>query len=48
MALASSTRTAVLERLEQWFTVHQRDFPWRHDALQPWQVLVVEIMLQQT
>src|SRR5882757_6499396 len=31
-----------------WYTVHQRDLPWRGPGATPWAVLVSEIMLQQT
>jgi hypothetical protein len=31
-----------------WFAEFGRQLPWRQSDLQPWQVLVVEILLQQT
>lgn len=32
----------------RWFRTHKRDLPWRAPDVTPWQVLVSEIMLQQT
>ena len=31
-----------------WFDVHERDLPWREPGLSGWQILISEIMLQQT
>lgn len=31
-----------------WYAVHQRDLPWRREGRSPWEVLVSEVMLQQT
>jgi A/G-specific adenine glycosylase len=31
-----------------WYDRFARDLPWRHDDVQPWGVLVSEVMLQQT
>jgi A/G-specific adenine glycosylase len=31
-----------------WYAVHQRDLPWRRPDRSPWEVLVSEVMLQQT
>ena len=31
-----------------WFADYGRELPWRNGDLEPWQVLVVEILLQQT
>jgi A/G-specific adenine glycosylase len=31
-----------------WYAVHARDLPWRHPDCPPWQVLISEVMLQQT
>ncbi len=31
-----------------WFDVHERELPWRGDDVTPWQILISEIMLQQT
>ena len=36
------------ERLIGWFDTHERDLPWRDPACSGWQILVSEIMLQQT
>ncbi len=36
------------EQLLQWYEIHKRDLPWRDVARTPYQVLVSEIMLQQT
>ena len=38
----------VVARLEAWFCEAGRSFPWREDTLLPWQVLVTEMLLQQT
>jgi A/G-specific adenine glycosylase len=35
-------------KLESWFVVHGRSFPWRTGVLSEWQVLVTEILLQHT
>ena len=37
-----------MRRLLSWFADYGRQLPWRHGNLEPWQVLVVEILLQQT
>jgi A/G-specific adenine glycosylase len=34
-------------RITEWGADHRRDFPWRHTA-DPWEILVSEVMLQQT
>ncbi|MGV9858930.1 A/G-specific adenine glycosylase [Gordonia sp. NPDC003425] len=31
-----------------WFDRHERDLPWRREGLSGWQILISEIMLQQT
>ncbi|MAU84553.1 A/G-specific adenine glycosylase [Gordonia sp. Z-3] len=31
-----------------WFDLHERDLPWREPGLSGWQILISEIMLQQT
>ena len=31
-----------------WFDVHRRDLPWREPGRSGWEILVSEIMLQQT
>ncbi|GAB2654940.1 A/G-specific adenine glycosylase [Gordonia jinhuaensis] len=31
-----------------WFDVHERDLPWREPGISGWQILMSEIMLQQT
>ena len=38
----------IVMRLLSWFADHGRQLPWRHSTIEPWQVLVVEILLQQT
>ena len=38
----------IVIRLLSWFDDCGRQLPWRHDTMEPWQVLVVEILLQQT
>ena len=38
----------IVRRLLFWFGDCGRSFPWRHGTIRPWQVLVVEILLQQT
>ena len=38
----------VVRRLQYWFDDNGRHLPWRLGAMEPWQVLVVEILLQQT
>ncbi len=37
----------IAQALVNWFTVHGRDYPWRR-TVDPWAILVSEIMLQQT
>ncbi|GAA1884001.1 MAG: A/G-specific adenine glycosylase [Williamsia herbipolensis] len=36
------------ESLLAWFDDHERDLPWRADDVSAWQILISEIMLQQT
>ena len=38
----------IIRRLLFWFGDFGRRFPWRDNTMEPWQVLVVEILLQQT
>ena len=38
----------IVSRLLSWFGDYGRQFPWRNNTIEPWQVLVVEILLQQT
>ena len=38
----------IVRRLQSWFDDHGRELPWRHGAMEPWQVIAVEILLQQT
>ncbi|MGU3291873.1 A/G-specific adenine glycosylase [Williamsia sp. M5A3_1d] len=38
----------VTRRLLSWFDDHERDLPWRAEGVTPWQILMSEIMLQQT
>jgi len=35
-------------RLLSWYADHRRDLPWRAENVDPWAVLVSEVMLQQT
>lgn len=37
----------ITQALVDWFTAHGRDYPWRR-TVDPWAILVSEIMLQQT
>lgn len=34
--------------LRDWYSRHARDLPWRRPGVTPWQILVSEVMLQQT
>ena len=36
------------EELLEWYSVAQRDLPWRRPGVSAWQILVSEFMLQQT
>ena len=36
------------EPILSWYSTHRRRLPWRSPAVTPWQVLVSEVMLQQT
>lgn len=36
------------DRVIHWFHTHKRDLPWRNAGVTPWQILVSEVMLQQT
>lgn len=38
----------VQQSLLTWFDDHERDLPWRAEGVTAWQILVSEIMLQQT
>ena len=38
----------IIRRLLSWFDDYGRQLPWRHGTMEPWQVLVVEMLLQQT
>ena len=38
----------IVRRLLSWFAEYGRQLPWRQSTMEPWQVLVVEILLQQT
>ncbi len=40
--------SALLEPLLQWYAGSARALPWRRPGVTPWQVLVSEVMLQQT
>ena len=39
---------SVQTKLVHWFRRNARDLPWRHPDVSPWNILVSEIMLQQT
>ncbi|MCU1601157.1 MAG: HhH-GPD family protein [Frankiales bacterium] len=41
-------RTATRQQLVDWYAEHARDLPWRRTGTTPYQVLVSEVMLQQT
>ena len=48
-AAAPSTKDReVVRSLHSWYQKGKRDFPWRAKAIQPWQLLVAEVLLQQT
>jgi A/G-specific adenine glycosylase len=48
-AMSTPEITATLHRrINDWFTDHGRDLPWRAADCSPWGILVSEIMLQQT
>jgi A/G-specific adenine glycosylase len=40
--------TDIVPQLLDWYDREQRDLPWRRPGVTPWQILVSEIMLQQT
>jgi A/G-specific adenine glycosylase len=44
---ADEGRPAFVQRLLDWYAVHQRDLPWRRTR-DPYAILVAEVMLQQT
>ena len=49
MADAESDRLPdPLVALRDWYALQARDLPWRRPGVSPWEVLVSEIMLQQT
>lgn len=41
-------QTVLAQTVLAWYDVHARDLPWRAADRTPWQVLVSEVMLQQT
>lgn len=45
---AEGLSPAVVKRVISWFAEHGRDLPWRREGTTPWQVLVSEVMSQQT
>ncbi|WP_240930398.1 A/G-specific adenine glycosylase [Isoptericola sp. BMS4] len=45
---APETTDELVERVTDWFSGAARDLPWRRPDRTPWQVLVSEVMLQQT
>ncbi len=49
LAVARHTSSVVsAAKLLDWYDRHKRDLPWRHGAVDPWQVLLTETLLQQT
>ncbi|MGY1985023.1 A/G-specific adenine glycosylase [Blastococcus sp. SYSU DS0669] len=46
--LPSSTAAPVGELIVDWYATAARDLPWRTPEVDPWAVLVSEVMLQQT
>ena len=44
----SGTTTATGDLLVDWYATAARDLPWREPGVDPWAVLVSEVMLQQT
>jgi A/G-specific adenine glycosylase len=48
MSSLSPTASPYAESVLGWYAVHARDLPWRAPGVSPWEVLVSEIMLQQT
>ena len=40
--------TALASAVSDWYAVAARDLPWRRPGVEPWPVLVSEVMLQQT
>jgi A/G-specific adenine glycosylase len=40
--------SVLLEPVLRWYAQHARSLPWRRSGTSPWQVLVSEVMLQQT
>jgi A/G-specific adenine glycosylase len=38
----------LIDEVVRWYGAHRRDLPWRAPDRTPWQVLVSEVMLQQT
>ncbi|MCL6549797.1 MAG: A/G-specific adenine glycosylase [Acidothermus cellulolyticus] len=46
--LTQAPAQRVVSRVLAWYRRHGRDLPWRRPDVTPWQVLVSEVMLQQT
>lgn len=46
--MPATPEPALSRPVLDWYAEHQRDLPWRRPGRSPWQVLVSEIMLQQT
>lgn len=46
--LVMSETSTIASVVTQWFRREARDLPWRRPETTPWQILVSEIMLQQT
>ncbi len=45
---ATTQAPSFRSRLNRWFRLSRRDFPWRDRNLTPWQVLMVEMCLHRT
>ena len=43
-----NTRDDLHQPLLAWYRTHARDLPWRAPGCPAWQVLISEVMLQQT
>ena len=42
------TRKAIAEKLVKWYEIKGRQFPWRKEGLEPYDILIAEMMLQKT
>lgn len=48
LRLSRRLRTRFAQRLLAWYTIHQRDLPWRHAPRDAYRIWISEILLQQT